>query len=158
MSRSTLLRLLTVLFAAVLVLGACGGDDGGEDGAPDSATEQTKEGEPLEETDRGYGDGDGGGAGGGGKCGGSGGQSVDVEASNFQFKPDEISAPAGEQITVNFKNSDDVPHTFTISDMSCDTSSVAGGASSKLSFTMPDAETEWICTIHTNMMGTLVPK
>jgi plastocyanin len=146
-----LFRLVAVLFAAALVLGACGG---GDEDSPNSAAETT------EGTDAGGGgeaedEGEGGG---GGECGGSGGETVDVEAANFAFKPNKISAPAGDQVTVNFTNSDDTPHTFTITDMSCDTSAVGGGASAELSFTMPDAETEWICSIHPDMKGTLSPE
>lgn len=145
-----LFRLFAVLFAAALVLGACGGGDG-EDAA-DSEAQMTESPED-------FAGGDGGeGGGGGGECGGSGGQEVEVEAENFAFKPNNISAPAGEQVTVKFKNSDDTPHTFTVTDLSCDTSAVGGDAEAELSFTMPDEETEFICTIHPDMKGTLTPE
>lgn len=156
MNRShPLLRLFAVLFAATLVLGACGGGDG--DDAPDSAAETT---EGTDTGGGGYGGdgGDGGDGGGSGKCGGSGGEMVDVKAANFAFKPNQISAPAGDQVTVTFTNTDDTPHTFTITDLACDTSAVGGGDSAELSFTIPDAETEWICSIHPDMKGTLVPE
>lgn len=148
MDRSPLVRVFSVLFVAALVLGACGGGDG--DDAPDTAAEGTES--PTDDA------GGGGEDGTTGECKGSGGEMVDVEAANFQFKPNKISAPAGEQVTVKFTNSDDTPHTFTITDMACDTSAVGGGASAELSFTMPDAETEWICSIHPDMKGTLTPE
>lgn len=137
-------RLTAGIFAALLLLGACGGgsDDGGEESSGgDAASEESEDASA-----------------GTGECGGSGGESVDLEAADFQFDPSEISAPAGEQVTVSFTNKDDAPHTFTITDMSCDTGSVAAGASSDLSFTMPEAETEFICNIHPDMKGTLVPE
>lgn len=128
-------RLLAFLSAALLVLGACGGSDEEQEGSQaDGETTAT------------------------GECGGSGGKVLKVEAADFQFEPAELSAPAGEQVTVEFTNSDDAPHTFTVDDLECDTGSVDSGQSAELSFTMPDAETGWICTIHPDMTGTLTPK
>ena len=149
MTRSNpLFRLFAVLFAAALVFGACGGGDG-EDPADSEAQ--------LTESPEDFAGGDGG-NGGAGECGGSGGQAVEVEAEQFAFNPDEISAPAGETVTVTFTNSDDTPHTFTVTDLACDTSAVGGGAEAELSFTMPEEETEFICTIHPDMKGTLTPE
>jgi plastocyanin len=134
-------RLLAIACVAVFVLGACGGDDDGGDTG-----------------------GDGGGGGGGGdaaasgECGGSGGTALTIEAENTEFSTDELSAPAGEQVTVSFTNNDSFPHTFTVSDLDCDTGNVDGGASADLSFTMPDAETGYVCTIHPAMTGNLVPE
>lgn len=125
-------RWLALLSAALLLLGACGGGSDEEGGS---------QGEEAV-----------------GACGGSGGTALKLEASDFQFEPDELSAAAGEQVTVEFTNSDDAPHTFTIEDLDCDTGSVESGQSAELSFTMPDTETGWICTIHPDMTGTLVPK
>ena len=130
MSRfSVRFRLALGVAAAVLLVSACGGGDDGS-----------------------------GGAGASGECGGSGGTALTVEASDFQFEPSELTAPAGEQVTVEFTNSDDAPHTFTIEAFDCDTGSVESGQSAELSFTMPDADTGWICTIHPDMKGTLTPE
>ena len=126
-------RLVAGVCATLLLLGACGGDDGDE--------EASQTGEAAQ-----------------GECGGSGGTVLELEASDFQFEPSELSAPAGEQVTVEFTNSDDAAHTFTIEDLDCDTGSVDSGQSAELSFTMPGAETGWICTIHPDMTGTLIPK
>ena len=123
-------RLVVGLFVSLLVAVACGGDS--EDGGSETA--------------------------GAGECGGSGGTMLTVEASDFQYEPSELSAAAGEQVTVEFTNSDDAPHTFTIEDLDCDTGSVDSGQSAELSFTMPEEETGWICTIHPDMTGTLTPE
>ena len=92
------------------------------------------------------------------ECGGSGGTTVDMKTVNFVFEPDQVSAPAGGQVTVNLTNEDDVPHTFTIEDTECDTGNVDKGKSKEVSFTMPETEVEFICTIHPDMKGTLVPE
>ncbi|MDQ4145218.1 MAG: cupredoxin domain-containing protein [Actinomycetota bacterium] len=134
MNRSTLtFRLAGGMFAAVLLFGACGGgsDEGDSAGEGDAAS---------------------------GECGGSGGTTLTVEASDFQFEPSEFSAAAGEQVTVEFTNTDDAPHTFTIDDLECDTGSIDSGQSAELSFTMPEADMGFICTIHPDMKGTLTPE
>ena len=81
-----------------------------------------------------------------------------VEASNFSFDPDELSARAGAQVTVEFTNSDKTPHMFTIDELECDTGNVGAGQSAELSFTMPDQETAWLCLIHSDMTGLLSVK
>jgi plastocyanin len=130
--------LLALACVAVFVLGACGGDDDGGDTGGDG--------------------GGGGDAAAAGECGGSGGTALEISAENTEFSTAELSAPAGEQVTVTLTNDDSLPHTFTVSDLDCDTGNVDGGASADLSFTMPDAETDYACTIHSNMTGTLVPE
>ena len=133
MRRSNLssFRLLAGLFVACLVFAGCGGDDG-----------------------------DGGGEGGGGAaaCGGEGGTELTLVSANFKFDPEDLAAPAGEQVTVDFTNEDDAPHTFTIEDLGCDTGTVDSGQSATLSFTMPEEETGFICTIHPDMTGRLTPE
>ncbi|MDQ4094716.1 MAG: cupredoxin domain-containing protein [Actinomycetota bacterium] len=141
-------RLVAGVFAAALVLGACGGGSDGGGGDP-AAGEIPENEQPTDEnTD----------AATSGKCGGSGGEAVKLVASQFQFQPSELAAAAGEQVTVEFTNDDDVPHTFTITDLECDTGSVAGGDTAKLSFTMPDSDMPFVCVIHPDMQGTLTPQ
>ena len=122
------LRLAAGVFATALVFAACGGGDE----------------EPA--------------ASGDGACGGEGGTALSLESADFKFAPDQLSAPAGEQVTVEFTNQDDAPHTFTVQDLDCDTGSVESGQSATLSFTMPEEETGFICTIHPDMTGTLKPE
>ena len=131
MSRFGVGSRLVGLVGLALLIGACGGgaDDGSQGGTESS-----------------------------GECGGSGGTVLAVEASDFQYEPAELVAPAGEQVTVEFTNSDEAPHTFTIEAFDCDTGSIDSGQSAELSFTMPDADTGWICTIHPDMKGTLTPE
>lgn len=56
-----------------------------------------------------------GGGGGGGNT--PGGQTINVEAGEFYYKPNEITAKPGEPIKVNFKNTGTVEHTFIIKDL-----------------------------------------
>lgn len=53
---------------------------------------------------------------GGGGGGSSGGLTVNVEGSEFAYKPPEITAKPGQRVTVNFKNTGSVEHTFVLKD------------------------------------------
>ncbi|MGH2698782.1 MAG: cupredoxin domain-containing protein [Actinomycetota bacterium] len=128
-------RLLVVLAIAALVLAACGGDEE-EGGGAGGDSEQTE---------------DGGDAGAGG--------AIELSAQDNSFDPAEISAPAGEEVTVTFTNDGNNPHTFSSTDAGFDSDTVESGESVEVTFTMPEEETEFICNIHGEAMsGTLVPE
>ena len=55
--------------------------------------------------------------GGGGGGGGAGAVTVSVQGSEFQYEPNAISAKPGQKVTVNFKNTGTVEHTFVIKDL-----------------------------------------
>jgi plastocyanin len=138
------LRLLAMLAFAAIVLAACGGDDDGE--ATNGDSEQSED----------AGD-DNGGDTGGDDTGGGG--TIELSAADNSFNPNEISAPAGEEVTVAFTNDGNNPHTFSSSDAGFDSDTVDSGASTDVTFTMPDEETQFICNVHGEAMsGTLVPE
>lgn len=129
------LRLLTVFAFAAIVLAACGGDDDGD--ATNGDSEQSEDA------------GDDTGA----------GSSIELSAADNSFNPAEISAPAGEDVTVTFTNDGNNPHTFSSEDAGFDTDTVESGESADVTFTMPDEETQFICNVHgESMSGTLVPE
>ncbi len=124
---------------AAIVLAACGGDDDGD--ATNGASEQSGD----------VGDDNGGDSGGGG--------SIELSAADNSFNPTEISAPAGEEVTVAFTNDGNNPHTFSSADADFDSDTLDSGASADVTFTMPDEETQFICNVHgESMSGTLVPE
>ncbi|MGH2735463.1 MAG: cupredoxin domain-containing protein [Actinomycetota bacterium] len=128
----SLLRLLVALALALVVFAACGGDD--------------------DETS-------GGNGGGGGDGGGGGGTTLELSAVDNNFEPTELSAAAGEEVTVEVTNDGSNPHTFSSEDGGFDSGTVDPGSSASVSFTMPDAETEFVCNVHgAAMSGTLVPE
>lgn len=128
------LKLVAIFALAMIALAACGGDD--DDGGDTGGSEQSEDG------------GDTG-----------GGTSIDLAAQDNSFSPDEISAPAGEEVTVTFTNEGNNPHTFSSEDAGFDSDTVESGQSAEVTFTMPDAETEFICNVHgAAMSGTLVPE
>ncbi len=66
--------------------------------------------------------------------------------------PADISLSVGQ--TVTFKNEDAVPHTVTLDDGSCDTDTIAGGASAGLTFSEAGSY-PFHCTVHPTMTGTI---
>lgn len=89
-----------------------------------------------------------------------GGQTINVEGSEFSFTPVAITAKPGEAIKVNFKNTGTVEHTFVIKDLNFKLTAQPGATVSGV-FTAPNASgTHAInCDIagHTEagMLGTL---
>jgi len=131
------LKLLAIFAFAAIFLAACGGDD--DDGGDASATGDSEQSE------------DGGDTG--------GGASIELSAQDNSFSPDEITAPAGEEVTVTFTNEGNNPHTFSSEDAGFDSDTVESGDSTEVTLTMPDEETTFICNIHgESMSGTLLPE
>jgi plastocyanin len=129
------LRLLAVFACAALFLAACGGDDDDGGDAATGDSEQSDNGDT------------------------GGGTSLDLTAQDNSFSPAELSAPAGEEITVTFTNEGNNPHTFSSEDAGFDSDNVESGASAEVTFTMPDEETTFICNVHGEAMsGTLSPE
>lgn len=91
MRSSRTLALLAVGFAAVLALGACGGDD------DDDATG----GDDTEENGDGASSDDG----------------ITLETTEFAFSPDSITIEAGEAVTVTLENKGAIEHDFTVEEL-----------------------------------------
>lgn len=92
---------------------------------------------------------------------GSGGNEISLSAIDNEFEPTTLEVPAGEEVTVNFTNDGDTIHTFTSEELGFDSGNVESGDSKTVTFTAPDGEVEFVCTIHLesdNMTGTIVPK
>lgn len=132
------LRLLALLACAALVLAACGGDDDGD--ATNGDSEQSEDA-------------------GDDTSGDTGGGAIELSAADNSFNPNEIGAPAGEEVTVNFTNDGNNPHTFSSDGADFDSDTVDSGESVEVTFTMPDEETQFLCNVHGEAMsGTLVPE
>jgi plastocyanin len=120
-------RLLAILALAVLTLSACGGDsdNGGNSGQEEGSSD------------------------------GGASSTLSVAAQDFQFSPTELNVEPGAEVTIEFTNEGEAPHTFTSEDVDVDESLDPGG-STTISFTAGESGTiEWHCTIHTSMTGTI---
>lgn len=82
-----------------------------------------------------------------------------LHARDSVFAPKKLALPQGKKVTVRFVNGGELPHTFTIRDLGVDTGTVRSGASSVVSFSVPEANTPFVCTIHEfeGHVGAIVP-
>src|SRR5258708_8474929 len=91
--------------------------------------------------------------------GGSGGESVSLEARNFQFSQTTLTLPANSTIHLTVKNAGTVHHNFSIKELGVNQDIETPGSSQTITFTTKsDASYEFFCEYHrvTNgMKGTL---
>lgn len=90
--------------------------------------------------------------------GGPGGDNaitINVVRENGAQSFDPNPASAGGQMVV-FKNIDSTVHRVVLNDGTIDTGNIAPGATSN-AFRMPDAGTNYHCTIHPDMIGSVSP-
>ncbi len=115
---------------ALLTLGACGGT-----GTPSGSSASS-----------------------GGGGGGSGAQ-VTLSSIDNEFEPTDLTVPGGGEVTVEFTNNGETVHTFTSEELGFDTGNVEPGDSKTVTFTAPEGDTEFVCTLHAesdDMVGTIV--
>jgi uncharacterized cupredoxin-like copper-binding protein len=83
--------------------------------------------------------------------GNGGGSSVDMEMGEMYFDPDEVSADAGGELTINFDNAGNQLHDFTIDDLDGERVhvEVASGEEDSVTLSIPDGadEIEFYCSI-----------
>lgn len=111
-------RFGALIAVSVFALAACGGDD---------------------PTVQGDGDGDGG---------GNGGDTIQVAMVDNNFAPSMLELPAGEEVTISTPNNGQNSHSFTIDDLDVDTGVIEAGEGAEVTFTVPEGETEYYCTVH----------
>lgn len=71
-----------------------------------------------------------------------------VTIVDFSYAPAELTARAGQPVTLNVVNNGQAPHTFTITGVA-DSGTVSAGQSKAVTFTPAAAGTlEFFCTIH----------
>ena len=92
---------------------------------------------------------------------GSGGAVVNITAQNIDFTTKQVSAPANAPFTIHFDNQDaSVPHDVVIKDstgMAMFTGDLVTGVAQK-DYAVPALAAgtyTFVCTVHTNMTGTL---
>jgi plastocyanin len=74
---------------------------------------------------------------------------VNVTIKDFKYSPQPVQAKVGD--VVAWTNNDSAPHSATMDDGSCDTDSIASGATAMLTFTAPGTYT-YHCKIHPTQM------
>ncbi|HEX6262870.1 MAG TPA: cupredoxin domain-containing protein [Actinomycetota bacterium] len=83
---------------------------------------------------------------GGGDAGGAG--DIQVAMVDNSFAPSTLELTAGEEVTISTPNNGQNPHSFTIDDLGVDTGVLEAGEGSEVTFTVPEGETQYYCTVH----------
>lgn len=89
------------------------------------------------------------------KDGKAAGDAVKIEAGDNFFKPENVTLNAGEEVTVEITNAGDTPHDWTIDEPSVGTGEMAAGDVANATFTVPDDDVKFVCTLHRGMEGTI---
>jgi plastocyanin len=72
-----------------------------------------------------------------------------------RFTPKTLQLPAGEEVTIQITNADDRAHDFAIEAADLNTGTIQAGAVATATFTVPEGTTEFVCTFHRGMTGTI---
>jgi nitrite reductase (NO-forming) len=84
------------------------------------------------------------------------GDAAKIEAvDGDRFTPATLELPAGEEVTIEITNADDRAHDFAIEAAGLNTGTIEAGAVATATFTVPEGNTEFVCTFHSGMTGTI---
>lgn len=123
------MRLVLASLAALLLLGACSS-------SPEPAAQPSSDAQQ-----------------------GKSSNSSEIGAVDNEFEPTKLALTAGEEVTVTFTNNGETVHTFTSEELGFDTGNVEPGATAEVTFTAPEEDTPFVCTLHEesdDMVGMIV--
>jgi plastocyanin len=83
------------------------------------------------------------------------GEAVEIEAGDNFFEPEAVTLEAGEEVTIEITNSGRIPHDWTIDEPAVSTGVMQAGTVAHATFTVPDEDVKFVCTLHRGMEGTL---
>ena len=84
------------------------------------------------------------------------GDAAKIEAvDGDRFTPATLELPAGEEVTIEITNTDDRAHDLAIEAADLNTGTIQAGAVATATFTVPEGTTEFVCTFHRGMTGTI---
>ncbi|GBD19181.1 Amicyanin-alpha [bacterium HR27] len=78
---------------------------------------------------------------------------VEIRIVNFDFKPAEVTVPAGT--TLVWRNVSPTTHTVTAKDGAFDSGLLEGGKDYSVTLTQPGTYEDW-CTLHPEMVGRVI--
>jgi plastocyanin len=84
------------------------------------------------------------------------GDAARIEAiDGNRFTPATLKLPAGKAVTIEITNADGRAHDFAIEAANLNTGTIQAGAVATATFTVPEGTTEFVCTFHRGMTGTI---
>lgn len=89
------------------------------------------------------------------KSGPAPGEAIKIEAGDNFFNPQEVELTPGEEVTVEITNTGDAAHDWTVEDLNIRTGVIPAGEVLHATFTAPDEDVEFVCTLHRGMDGTI---
>jgi plastocyanin len=84
--------------------------------------------------------------------------SIKIVAVDQAFDPGTLDLKAGEEVTVEVTNDDDMAHDFAIDSLELNTGTIEAGEVANATFTVPDGGVEYVCTFHPDMTGRIKVK
>lgn len=88
--------------------------------------------------------------------GAGGPDAVRVVMEDDTFTPESLELPAGTEAEIEIVNDGNAVHDFTIDDLELSSGPMNAGEVATATFTVPEGSTEFRCTIHGGMDGTIV--
>ena len=89
------------------------------------------------------------------KSGPAPGDAIKIEAGDNFFKPEQMELTPGEEATVEITNTGDAAHDWAVEDLELGTGVIPAGEVFHATFTAPDEDVEFVCTLHQGMDGTI---
>jgi plastocyanin len=83
------------------------------------------------------------------------GDAIAIEAGDNFFEPEQVEVTAGEEVTVEITNTGDAAHDWTVDELELSTGVIPAGEVFHATFTAPDGDVEFVCTLHRGMDGTI---
>jgi plastocyanin len=84
------------------------------------------------------------------------GDAARIEAvDGDRFTPRTLELPVGKAVTIEITNTDGRAHDFAIEAADLNTGTIQAGAVATATFTVPEGTTEFKCTFHRGMTGTI---
>lgn len=88
--------------------------------------------------------------------GAGGPDAVRIVMEDNTFTPDSLELPAGTEAEIEIANDGNAVHDFTIDDLELSSGAMNAGEIVTATFDVPEGTTEFHCTIHGGMDGTIV--
>ena len=84
--------------------------------------------------------------------------SIEIVTTDQSFDPETLNLEAGEEVSVEVTNDDNMAHDFAIESLELNTGTIEGGEVANATFTVPDEGVEYVCTFHPDMTGRIEVK
>jgi plastocyanin len=81
-----------------------------------------------------------------------------IVAVDTAFKPAILEAEAGDEVTLEITNKEDISHDLAVESAGLNTGTIESGDTATATFTMPDSPVDFVCTYHDGMAGRIEPR